>query len=80
MDSEVPNRLGADQGVRLRVGFKRAKNRAVGVATLAQADIAVTNDANAEQAAKARRWAAVMSMHGIWKDGPTKLQDGFSPT
>lgn len=27
-------------------------------------------------AARAQRLAAVMSMHGIWKDDPTKPQDG----
>lgn len=38
--------------------------------------VAVTSVAAASAAARAQRLAAVMSMHGIWKDDPTKPQDG----
>ncbi|WGG51200.1 hypothetical protein [Rugamonas sp. DEMB1] len=38
--------------------------------------VAVSGIAAAPAAARAQRLAAVMSMHGIWKDDPTKPQDG----
>jgi hypothetical protein len=41
-----------------------------------QTAVAATSTAAASAAARAQRLAAVMSMHGIWKDDPTKPQDG----
>ena len=53
-----------------------AKRPGIGVATPAQSEALIENEAAAEQAERAKRLAAVMSMHGIWKDDPTKPQDG----
>ncbi len=53
-----------------------AKRTGIGVATPVQAEAVIANDVAAEQAERAKRLAAVMSMHGIWKDDPTKPQDG----
>ncbi|ELX09442.1 hypothetical protein Jab_2c15080 [Janthinobacterium sp. HH01] len=50
-----------------------AKRPRMGVVTPAQAEAIVENDVAADQA---KRLAAVMRMHGIWKDDPTKPQDG----
>jgi hypothetical protein len=36
---------------------------------------AIAGDASAD-AKRAKRLAAIMAMHGIWKDDPTKPQDG----
>jgi hypothetical protein len=49
---------------------------ALGVASTAVTEVDQAANAAASAAARATRLAAVMSMHGIWKDDPTKPQDG----
>jgi hypothetical protein len=67
---------GIEQLTRAVAGPKLAKQRSKDVAIADTADTDSANDAALEQAERAKRLAAVMSMHGIWKDDPTKPQDG----
>ena len=76
MDSQLQNGVFVGREARLRAGLKRAKHRGTGVEVPIPEDTVAANDAAAAQAERAKRLAAVMSMHGIWKDDPTKPQDG----
>lgn len=75
-NTQTHNVVAIGRYARLRAGMLRAKQRGLGVAIPVQVRTAAIGDVATEQAERAKRLAAVMSMHGIWKDDPTKPQDG----